>query len=364
MLVPEAGAVNTHTCNLFQETAPSVKLRLGLIGTGNGWESHHRPALRTLADRFEVTAVYDQVTHRAQSVATQFDAVPVQGYRSLTSRADVDAILLLGEGWHGLLPVLAACDYGKAVYFATATDISLEESASLRRRVQEAGIAFLGEFVRRHAPATLRLKELMATQLGRPKLAFCHFRSPEPAAANQFFSTGTRNPCRQELAELIDWCCFAVGCEPSWVTSTAHAAAPTSPGISGLPDYQNITIDFSNHESPGTGPMAQISCSRYIPACWSEALGYRPRAAMQVACERGIAFLDLPTSLVWFDEAGRHQEALDNERPVAERLLTRFYRAVTSLVVNAEDLDDTCRAVEIIEKANQSHEEGRRIELY
>jgi len=42
--------------------------------------------------------------------------------------------------------------------------------------------------------------------------------------------------------------------------------------------------------------------------------------------------VDLPATLVWFDEAGRHQESLDSERPVGEQLLTHFYRAVTSLV--------------------------------
>lgn len=343
-------------------TVDPVKLRLGLIGLGNGWESHHQPALRTLADRFEVTAVFDQVSHRAQSVAAQFDAVTVEGFRSLTGREDVDAVLLLSEGWYGILPVFAACDCGKAVYFAAATDISLSESELLRRRVRDSGIAFLGELARRHAPATLRLKELMATRLGSPKLIFCHFRSPEPVGANHH-AAASDTPCRHEVAELIDWCRFTVGSEPTWVTSTAHAMNPEAPGAPMLPDFQTITLDFSEREHPGTGPMAQISCSRYIPASWSEALGFRPRAAMQVACERGIAFIDLPASLVWFDDAGRHQESLDSERPVGERLLTRFFRAVTSLVVNTADLDDTCRAVEILEKANGSHEQGRRIEL-
>ena len=348
--------------NAAQEDVASVKLRLGLIGMGNGWESHYQPALRTLADRFEVTAVFDQITHRAQSVAPQFDAVAVEGFRAVTSRADVDAVLLLSEGWYGVLPVFAACESGKAVYFAAASDMSLEESQRLQRRVRESGVAFLSELLRRHAPATLRLKELMATRLGPPKLIFCHFRSPDPINTSHR-SEEAVNSCRHELAELIDWCCFAVGSEPTWVTSTAHSTSPVAPAIAGPPDFQTVTLDFSDCEYPGTGAMAQISCSRYIPACWSEALGYRPRAAMQVACERGIAFLDLPASLVWFDDVGRHQETLDGERPIAERLLTRFFRAVTSLVVSTADLDDTCRAVEILEKADRSHKEGRRIEL-
>lgn len=340
-----------------------MKLHLGLIGLGNGWDTHHRPALRALADRFAVTAVFDQISHRAKSVAEQFEAAHVDGFRCLARREDVDAILLLGEGWYGTQPVLAACDSGKAVYLATTTDISLAEIDLLRRRVHDTGIAFMGELARRHSPATLRVKELIATKLGVPKLVFCHFRSAETEAGKRRITDTASDKCRHELIELIDWCRFTVGSEPSFVTSTAHTIPPQTPDGSSSPDYQTITLDFSEGNRPGMGPMAQISCSRYIPACWSEALGYRPRAAMQVACEHGIAFIDLPSTLVWFDQAGRHHESLDGERPLSERLLTQFFRAVTSLVVNTSDMDDTYRAVQILEKAEQSHREGRRLEL-
>ena len=84
---------------------------------------------------------------------------------------------------------------------------------------------------------------------------------------------------------------------------------------------------------------------------------------MQVSCERGIAFVDLPSTLIWFDEAGRHQESLDAERPVAEQLLTQFHRAVTSLVRKTTDLEDAYRALRIVEEARRSHGEGRRVEL-
>ena len=60
----------------------------------------------------------------------------------------------------------------------------------------------------------------------------------------------------------------------------------------------------------------------------------------------GIAFVDLPATLVWFDEAGRHQESLESERPLGEQLLTHFYRAVTSLVRRTCDLEDACLASE------------------
>jgi predicted dehydrogenase len=67
--------------------------------------------------------------------------------------------------------------------------------------------------------------------------------------------------------------------------------------------------------------------------------------------------------LVWFDEAGRHQEALDSERPMGEQLLTQFYRAVTSLVRRSADLEDAYRALWLVQQARLSHDDGRRVRL-
>jgi hypothetical protein len=67
--------------------------------------------------------------------------------------------------------------------------------------------------------------------------------------------------------------------------------------------------------------------------------------------------------LVWFDEAGRHQESLDSERPVGELLLTQFHRSVNSLVRRTCDLEDSFKALLIVEQARRSQQEGRRIPL-
>ena len=76
-----------------------------------------------------------------------------------------------------------------------------------------------------------------------------------------------------------------------------------------------------------------------------------------------MAFIDLPATLIWFDEAGRHMESLDSERPVGERLLMQFYRAVTSLVRKTNDMDDAYRALSIVLAARQSFDTGHRVHL-
>ncbi len=338
---------------------PYMKLRVGLIGLGDAWQQRHAPALRTLSDRFEVRAVCDQVFHRAQHAAAEFGATAVDGFRALVRREDIDAVLMLSPQWYGTLPILAACEAGKAVYCAAGLDIEPEEARLVKQRVEETGIAFVAEFPRRQAPATIRLKELLATRLGRPGLIFCHRRIATPPAKCHLAGCSPQHSAIRDLSELVDWCRYVVDREPTWVTGFMHQDGGASPGE----DYQMMTLDFSDRATPGTGPVAQISCGRYIPADWSEAISYRPLAELQVACEKGIAFVDLPASLIWFDGAGRRHESLESERPVGEQLLSHFYRAVTSLLRRTCDLEDAYRALYIVQQARRSHELGRRLEL-
>lgn len=340
-----------------------MKLRVGLVGLGNNWEVRHRAALRSLSDRFEVRAIFDQVAVRAEQAAREFGAQAVDGFRALAVRPDIDAVLMLSPQWYGCLPMLAACDAGKAIYCAFSMELDLEQARQMRDRVEKAGVAFMAEFPRRQSAATLRLKELIATRLGAPRLLFCHMRVPAETAVTGGWRGAAHGSPTSDLIELVDWCTYVVGQPPTSVVGLRHMACGASASATGAvleDDYQMMSLDFSGPNEPGTVATAQISCGRYIQSTWQEALAYRPPAALQVACEHGIAFIDLPTSLVWFDSAGRHQESLESERPVGEQLLSQFHRAVTSLVRNTASLEDSYRALVVVLKARASHAQGRR----
>jgi hypothetical protein len=76
----------------------------------------------------------------------------------------------------------------------------------------------------------------------------------------------------------------------------------------------------------------------------------------------GLDFgLDRTQTLVWFDDAGRHQESLESERPVGEHMLLQFHRKVTSLVRAVSGLDDSLKAMRIVQAAATSQAEGRRV---
>jgi predicted dehydrogenase len=161
------------------------------------------------------------------------------------------------------------------------------------------------------------------------------------------------------LIELIDWCRYIVGHDPNWVQAVWHPSIHDS----FTADYQIISLDFSQGDDNRRRTLAQISCGAYIPSSWHEAIAFRPPAAVQVCCEKGLAFVDLPSGLVWFDEAGRHQESLDSELPVGQQLLTQFHRAVTSLLRKVGDLEDAYRALNTLEGAQRSMREGIRVHL-
>ncbi|MGB7329211.1 MAG: Gfo/Idh/MocA family oxidoreductase [Rubripirellula sp.] len=335
-----------------------MKLRIGLIGHGDAWQTRHRPALRVLHDRFDVRAVFSTVAKLAENVAGEFQADVVDGYRALVSRCDIDAVIVLQRNWLGWLPVIAACEAGKAVYWAGDLDFDSVGDTEVRSIVEQSGVSFMVEFPRRFAPATLRVKELIATRLGAPKLIFCHRRLQ---ASGDGAGSGDPDPARRELVELIDWCRYVVGREPESVSSVEHQSqsAADKPVES---NYRCMSLAFPATETQPS-VTAQISCGSYIRSTWHEAAGFRPPSAMQICCERGVAFLDLPTTLVWFDDAGRNMETLDTESPVGEKLLSQFHRSVTSLLRNMSDLDDAYRAVSIFEAARQSEAEGRRIRV-
>ena len=326
-----------------------MKLRIGLIGLGDLWTTRYRPALRMLDDRFDVRAVYSTISKLSESTAAEFQADPVDGYRALVCRCDIDAVVVLRQCWLGWLPAMAACQAGKAVYWAAGLEIESMRAKTVRATIEESGVSFMTELPRRFAPATLRLKELIATRLGAPKLIRAHLQT----IGEEEKKSGTRT-LQSDLVEMVDWCRYVVGRSPTAVGS-----------VVARPNYQSLALNFDNgkHNLEHSDVTAEITCDACLPQRWSEAVSFRPPASMKVYCENGVAFVDLPSTLVWFDDAGRHVESLETESPIGERMLRQFHRSVTSLVRDLGGLGDAYEAATVVEASRKSHELGRSIAL-
>jgi predicted dehydrogenase len=318
-----------------------------------------------LQDRFEVVGVYCAVNSFAEAVSRDLGTEKYDGFRELIRKKEVDAVLVFESQWNGILPILAACDYGKAVYCGSEVDLDPLEAEIVRREIDKAGIAFMAEYPRRFAPASLRLKELLATRLGAPQLLFCHRRLTREGSRGRTVQARAD----RELMELMDWCSFIVGRPIRSVQCSQHIGTNMTgvPVMNGqaeaFPDYRSLSVDLSAPEAPLGTTVAQISCGTYFPNAWNEAIAFRPPASVQVCCEKGLVFVDLPNQLVWFDEAGRHQETLDSELPVGQFLLSQFHRAITSLVRKMGDLDDVYHSLRALQAARDSIAQRRVIDL-
>jgi predicted dehydrogenase len=335
-----------------------VRLRVGVIGLGRLWEARHKPALMRLRDRFQVTAVYDQVLRRAEIEAGQLGCAAAEGLTALIERPDVDVIYLLTPQWFGLYPVQIACAYRKPVYCALPLAGEPDELETLTVLVESSGIPFMPEFARRFYPATLRLRELLATTLGAPRLivglnrlfGFDRYGQPGPttqmAPAPLVIDPGSY---------LLDWCSFLFQAQPGAVQGNAGIVLPAECEGETVPDFESFVAEYEG------GGMAQIAFGRYHRNHWGDATRFLPQPGFQVYAERGAAWLELPDRIQWSDADGTHEERLPLEPTIGDLLNDQFHRLVRGDHSLAPTIRDALAVARRVRDLCQSQREGRKI---
>ena len=113
-----------------------------------------------------------------------------------------------------------ACSLGKPIYCALPISGEAEDLARVDAAVRSSGVPFMPEFARRFYPTSIRLRELLATKLGPPRLVvgqgrlfgFDRYGQPGPstqiAPASLLVDPGSY---------LLDWCRFVFQAEPTAV---------------------------------------------------------------------------------------------------------------------------------------------------
>jgi predicted dehydrogenase len=320
-----------------------VRLRIGIIGLGENWERRHKQALLRLADKFEIMGLYDEVAQRARIQARELGCESIEGFTALISRNDVDAIFVLSNPWFGLEPIRVACRHGKAVYHSRPFGIAEPLADEVIAEVRRSGIPFMVEFPWRLYPATIRLMELLASGLGAPQLVLCAYRSAPASPGREHDDTAASEPKHAEVAQhMCDWFRFVFGRDPIHMTSAASelASGPCR-------HFETLIAEFED------GAMAQTTIRRFATPTWGEAARFRPAPSFQVVAERGVAFLDMPGEVTWFDAAGRHDETLDMDRPLGEMLDDRFYRIIAHGVPPSPGITDAHWARAMVQQARQ-----------
>lgn len=354
-------------------------INLGIIGLGPAWESRYEPALEWLSGRAQVRAVYDAVSARAEQVAAAHGARPVLGIRALLTRDDVDAVMVLDRAWYAEIPLRFLAEIPKPAYVAFSCRDHLDVLRTLHAAAARAGLTVMPEFRHRHNPATMRLQELLATRLGRPRRVSLAMSLPdgEPAAS------------AEALMQAFDWCRYVLRSAPLQVraangqprsdTGAGCCVEILFPGLAseGEPTVAQVELRggalTSDRRRPTGAERGQLwlqvdadsladrqigSAGRANAACSPEL--ERTGASCvevlrgRVECAAGTAVLEAPDRITWTIGEESKCEQLTAERPAEVVMLDHFCRRVVGGLIPVSDVSDVCRSIEWTRAAQRS----------
>lgn len=299
------------------------RVGLGLIGPGSNWEHDYRETLIGLQNRLTVRLVYDPVEARAKSVAADFDADIAVSLRQVLARPTLQGLLVLDPGWLGAGALNLIARYRKPVYLAfpalRQAAASRDARGSILSSASNAVVAsdddfWFPEFRWRFTPASCRLRELIATKLGRVERIVVHYGVTTDLV---------------ELAHLIDWCANLVGHSSGELPLCGCRSCHDEP----------VELEFP--------PLPRSSSSRTVRL--QPASGQNVPVQFEIRCERGNATLSDRTRIVWNSSTESADELLTDERPETAILIDQFCRRAVGGLIPVGRLSDYFRAIEIAE---------------
>jgi predicted dehydrogenase len=141
------------------------RIRVGIIGANpdRGWAAQaHIPALRSLPDDFEITALSTSRRESADAAGKLFD-VPAafDNHQELVNSTAVDAVAITVKVPHHLELATAALAAGKAVYCEWPLGNGLTEAETLAALAKEQGVLAVAGLQARAAPAVAYVRDLI-----------------------------------------------------------------------------------------------------------------------------------------------------------------------------------------------------------
>lgn len=297
-------------------------VRLGLIGLPPDWNREYPAALAELSGRVRVSAVFAHVTTRAQQALRYFpDARIQEGVLSIADRPDVDALLLLDMGWHRHSLFGQLCARQKPLYVAEHLSLDATTLEHLHATAILTGTTLMPEFRWRYTPASGRLQELLATNLGRPH---CITLRTSQTLLPQFLE------CRDFWTlDALDWCSYILKRTPHRVTVHTEQEART------------ITVDF---ESAATDSRPIRTRLVFEPPGNQRQPGV---VELCIEAESGAATIPNPEQIVWSDQSGSGEmtEDLTADRAAIHVIIDHFCRRVAGALIPVADIRDINRSL-------------------
>jgi predicted dehydrogenase len=141
------------------------RIRVGIIGANpdRGWAAQaHIPALRSLPDDFEITALSTSRRESGEDASKRF-AVPLAfgNHHDLVNSADVDVVAITVKVPHHFELASAALDAGKAVYCEWPLGNGLKEAETLAAMAKKKGVLAVAGLQARAAPPVAYVRDLI-----------------------------------------------------------------------------------------------------------------------------------------------------------------------------------------------------------
>jgi predicted dehydrogenase len=146
-------------------SARAQRIRVGIIGASpdRGWAAQaHIPALRSLSEDFEITALSTTPQESAEAAGELF-GVPLafDNHHELVSSEAVDVVAVTVKVPHHLELATAALDAGKAVYCEWPLGNGLNEAEALAALAKEHGVLAVVGLQARSAPPIAYVRDLI-----------------------------------------------------------------------------------------------------------------------------------------------------------------------------------------------------------
>jgi predicted dehydrogenase len=142
------------------------KIRVGIIGANpdRGWAAQaHIPALRSLPDDFEITALSTSRRESADAASKRF-GVPLafDNHEDLVRSPEVDVVAITVKVPHHFELATAALGAGKAVYCEWPLGNGLKEAERLAALATKKGVLAVAGLQARAAPAVAYVRDLIS----------------------------------------------------------------------------------------------------------------------------------------------------------------------------------------------------------
>src|SRR5207302_1169174 len=146
-------------------TGGAKRIRVGIIGANpdRGWAAQaHIPALRSLPDDFEITALSTTRRESADAAGKLF-GVPAafDNHQELVNSPTVDVVAVTVKVPHHLELATAALEAGKAVYCEWPLGNGLREAETLAALARKKGVLAVAGLQARSAPAVAYVRDLL-----------------------------------------------------------------------------------------------------------------------------------------------------------------------------------------------------------